>query len=133
MLVGGLRRPCSGRDGDPDQDRLPPCPCRSVPGRHCAAGRVAGRDAVSGAIDAGAGSGRAWPPTPAGCSARSSANRRFGAAVLYGTAAYALIAGHDRRAAGDDWLHGFTADESTLGIQWHVLAMFGLEFFHRQP
>ncbi|TVO51658.1 MFS transporter [Denitromonas halophila] len=54
---------------------------------------------------------------------------RFGVAVLCGTAAYALMSLVMTAAPLAMIGCGFTADESTLGIQWHVLAMFGPSFF----
>ncbi len=57
---------------------------------------------------------------------------RFMVAVLCGTAAYALMALVMTAAPLAMIGCGFTADESTLGIQWHVLAMFVPSFFTGQ-
>ena len=54
---------------------------------------------------------------------------RFGVAVLCGTAAYALMSLVMTAAPLAMIGCGFTAEASTLGIQWHVLAMFVPSFF----
>jgi len=54
---------------------------------------------------------------------------RFIVAVLCGTASYALMSLVMTAAPLAMIGCGFTADESTLGIQWHVLAMFVPSFF----
>jgi len=57
---------------------------------------------------------------------------RFIVAVLCGTATYALMSLVMTAAPLAMIGCGFTADESTLGIQWHVLAMFLPSFFTGQ-
>lgn len=54
---------------------------------------------------------------------------RFMVAVLCGTATYSLMSLVMTAAPLAMIGCGFTADESTLGIQWHVLAMFVPSFF----
>lgn len=54
---------------------------------------------------------------------------RFMVAALCGTATYALMSLVMTAAPLAMIGCGFTADESTLGIQWHVLAMFVPSFF----
>jgi len=54
---------------------------------------------------------------------------RFMVAVLCGTASYALMSLVMTAAPLAMIGCGFTADDSTLGIQWHVLAMFVPSFF----
>jgi len=56
----------------------------------------------------------------------------FMVAALCGTAAYALMSLVMTAAPLAMIGCGFTADESTLGIQWHVLAMFVPSFFTGQ-
>lgn len=54
---------------------------------------------------------------------------RFAVAVLCGTAAYALMSLVMTAAPLAMIGCGFSADAATLGIQWHVLAMFVPSFF----
>lgn len=54
---------------------------------------------------------------------------RFIVAVLCGTSSYALMSFLMTAAPLAMIGCGFTVDESTLGIQWHVMAMFAPSFF----
>jgi MFS family permease len=56
----------------------------------------------------------------------------FITAALAGTVSYALMS-FIMTAAPIAMVHqGHSAGDATLGIQWHILAMFGPSFFHRQ-
>ncbi len=57
------------------------------------------------------------------------AQPRFLVAVFCGTITYALMSFVMTGAPLAMTHHGFSVDQSTLGIQWHVLAMFAPSFF----
>lgn len=82
---------------------------------------------LSPSTPAGAGVGAATRPArPLGEIMRQP---RFMVAVLCGTASYALMSLVMTAAPLAMIGCGFTAEDSTLGIQWHVLAMFVPSFF----
>ncbi len=66
------------------------------------------------------------PPRPL---TQIMAQPRFKVAVLCGTLTYALMSLVMTGAPLAMVHHGMSLDEASLGIQWHVLAMFGPSFF----
>ncbi|TDQ39019.1 MFS transporter [Thiopseudomonas denitrificans] len=55
--------------------------------------------------------------------------QRFIVAVVAGIVSYGLMAFIMTAAPMAMVMHGYNSDQATLGIQWHVLAMFGPSFF----